>query len=274
MGTYAIGDVQGCYAELQSLLKLIEFSRQDDTLWFVGDLVNRGPQSLAVLRTIESLGDAARVVLGNHDLHLLATSQGVRKFKTSDTFSDLLDAPDCGRLIDWLREQPLLFHDETLNFTMVHAGLAPQWDLKRADELAREVCEIVRGPDWIQFFEHMYGDAPSRWSEELDGWQRARFITNAFTRLRYCQTDGSLDLKTKDAPALVGDGLAPWYAVPWRKHAGERIVFGHWATLQSDTALDPAYGVHHVDFGCVWGGNLVALRLEDLQQFSVPAIAH
>jgi len=271
MATFAIGDVQGCFSELQSLLELIEFDRRTDTLWFVGDLVNRGPQSLEVLRLVEALGDAARVVLGNHDLHLLATSQGVRKFKSRDTFSDVLEAPDCARLIGWLREQPLLHHDEELDFTMVHAGVAPQWSLDDAIRHAGEVSAIVRGSSWIEFFEHMYGDTPSRWDNKLDGWDRMRFITNALTRIRYCNPDGSLALAVKESPGSASDGLSPWFAVPNRATTGSRVVFGHWATLQLDAPLSPSHGVHHIDFGCVWGGQLAALRLDDLEILSVTA---
>ena len=271
MATYAIGDVQGCFNELQTLIKLIEFDRQTDTLWFAGDLVNRGPQSLEVLRLVEGLGDAARVVLGNHDLHLLATSQGVRKFKSRDTFQDVFEAPDCARLLAWLRTQPLLHHDEKLDFTMVHAGIAPQWALGVAKELALEVADIVRGPRWIEYFEHMYGDTPERWHSELDGWNRTRFITNALTRMRYCRLDGSLALDVKDAPEAMNDDVLPWFALPERANLGTRIVFGHWAMLKSDVPLDSTYAVHHIDFGCVWGGRLAALRLDDQTLFSVAA---
>ena len=271
MSTYAIGDVQGCYIELRRLLQLIEFDRDTDCLWFVGDLVNRGPQSLEVLRLVKSLGDAARVVLGNHDLHLLAASQGVRKLKTRDTFHDVLDAPDASTLLDWLRQQPLLHHDPALGFTMVHAGMVPQWSVEFAVELAAEVSSVVRSDRWVDYFEHMYGDTPSRWSAKLKGWDRTRFITNALTRVRYCTPDGDLAVHVKDAKVAAKRGLQPWFAVPGRRSADNRIVFGHWAMLQRQTSVDPVHGVYHVDHGCVWGGSLAALRLEDLRLYSVAA---
>ena len=271
MPTYAIGDVQGCYDELCELLELIEFQPDSDRLWFVGDMVNRGPNSVQVLRYIMSLEDRARVVLGNHDLHLLATSQGIRKFNTRDTFSDVLDAPDAAAILDWLRHQPLLYTDPALDFTMVHAGLAPQWDLAEATALATEVSSLVAGADWVEFFDHMYGNEPRCWQNELRGWPRARFITNALTRSRYCEPDGSLALDITAAQAPADRAVSPWFEMPQRRSRDTRIVFGHWATLRMSAQQCEHEQVYHIDFGCVWGDSLAALRLDDLEMFSVPA---
>lgn len=270
MAVYAIGDVQGCLEELHALLAQVAFDPQRDRLWFVGDLVNRGPDSLAVLRLVKALGERAVVVLGNHDLHLLATAAGARD-KSSDTLREVLNAPDCAALLAWLRECPLLHHDAALGYTLVHAGVPPQWDVEEAAGHARELEAVLRSGECEAFLRAMYGDEPDRWSPGLTGWERLRYITNAFTRMRYCGRDGRLALEEEGPPGREPPGVTPWFAVPGRRTANARIIFGHWATLQLERPLDPIYGVFHVDTGCVWGGRLTALRLEDQRYFSVPS---
>lgn len=272
MPTYAIGDVQGCYRELRSLLEHIDFAERRDTLWLTGDLVNRGPDSLAVLRAVMQLGDRAVTILGNHDLHLLARAFveniGPRR---RDTLEQVLHAPDRDELLDWLRRRPLVHCDPRLGYTMVHAGLAPSWTSSMAEALGGEVSEALRGRDFAAFLADMYGDTPARWDPDLEGMERLRFITNCLTRMRYVRDDGSLDLGEKGPPGQAGDGLVPWFAVAGRASAGERIVFGHWSTLRLDDESRTRYGVEPLDTGAVWGGALTALRLEDGARFSVPA---
>lgn len=272
MAIYAIGDVQGCYGELQALLRHVGFVRGSDRLWFVGDLVNRGPRSLDVLRFVAELGDDAVVVLGNHDLNLVAVAAGVREERPRDTLREILDAPDGPELIEWLVHRPLLHRESGLPYTMVHAGLAPQWNTTAAASRAREVESTLTGPRRSEFLAHMYGDVPDRWSDGLEGWPRLRFITNAFTRIRYVDTKGRLDLAHSGPPGTQPDSLVPWFAAPNRRSAGEAIVFGHWATLQVEAALDTAHAVYHLDTGCVWGGPLTAMRLDDGRYFSVPGL--
>lgn len=269
MSVYAIGDIQGCYSELQALLDEIRFEPQHDLLWFAGDLVNRGPHSLEVVRFVKALGERAITVLGNHDLHLLATSEGIRR-KSKDTFGDILSAPDRDELLAWLRHRPLLHRDEEFGFTMVHAGLPPQWSVADAEHYSNELATVLEGPEFGAFLKNMYGDQPALWSERLHGWDRLRFITNALTRMRYCDPRGAIVIEPTGPPETVGADLSPWYSVPDRRSAGERIIFGHWATLQMHRPLDPAHGVYHLDTGCVWGGRLTALRLDDERFFSVP----
>jgi len=265
MPSYAIGDIQGCHKELQRLLEHIKFDPAEDSLWFVGDLVNRGPDSLAVLRFVRSLGDRAITVLGNHDLHTLAVAHGHLKYHRNDNIDDILDAEDCDELMNWLRHQPLLHHDAKLNFTMLHAGLPPQWDLATAQACANEVESVLQGSEYVEFLENMYGNKPDTWDDKLQGIERLRFITNCFSRLRYCDASGRLALEEKGKPGEQPFGLMPWFNVPGRKSSTMRIVFGHWSTLgtvESDT-------VYAVDTGCLWGGTLTALRLEDCQAFSI-----
>ena len=264
MATYAIGDVQGCYDELQSLLSSFQFDEQRDTLWFTGDLVNRGPQSLQTLEFVYRLPNKV-VVLGNHDLHLLAVAAGVWTPHESDTFDEILQADDREKLLHWLCQQPLFHYDDTLNFCLVHAGLPPQWTCEQAIALATEVHQILKGDQVSDFLAHMYGNEPTCWSDDLSGWDRLRFITNAFTRMRYCTACGELDLVTSsnNAPA----GFMPWFKVPQRRHQHEHICFGHWASLKAEVNEPQVYAL---DAGCVWGGQLMALRLEDLKRFSVP----
>jgi bis(5'-nucleosyl)-tetraphosphatase (symmetrical) len=260
MAVYAVGDIQGCDEEFGRLLQTLNFSPSRDTLWLVGDLVNRGPRSLEVLRRVKALGSAVISVLGNHDLHLLALALSPNEpLKSKDTLRPILDAPDRDELIDWLRHRSMLHHDAKLGCTMVHAGLRPQWDLATAQSCARELEETLRDERRCrELFKHMYGDKPDRWSDDLRGMERLRFITNCLTRLRYCRDDGTLELKfkgeVKDAPKHV----MPWFKVPHRKSRDTRIVFGHWSAL----GYHDADGVLATDTGCVWGEKLCAVRLD------------
>ena len=268
MAIYAIGDIQGCFDELLTLLAQLSFEPGRDQVWFVGDLVNRGTQSLQVLRYIRGLGGSAVTVLGNHDIHLLAVAGGHTAARRDDTFHDVLNAPDREELLDWLRHQPLLHHDNDLGITMIHAGLPPQWDLTTARACATEVENALRGAHYHDYLAAIYGNGPAQWSDTLTGSERWRFITNCFTRLRYCDAQGRLALKDKGAPGTQTAGYMPWFSVPGRANAGLEIVFGHWSTL--DACDTP--GVHHLDTGCVWGGALTALRLDDgrRERISIP----
>ncbi|MDE0456306.1 MAG: symmetrical bis(5'-nucleosyl)-tetraphosphatase [Chromatiales bacterium] len=269
MPTYAIGDVQGCYRELRSLLRECGFDARRDRLWFVGDLVNRGPASLEVLRFVADLGDRAQTVLGNHDLHLVASARGIRPLRARDTFRDVLDAADGEALVDWLREQPVIHRDPERGFVMVHAGIAPAWTIDDALVHGAELSRALRAPDHPRLLAGMYGNEPHKWRKSLSGIDRLRFITNAFTRMRYCHGDGRLDFSDTDPPGTQDSSLTPWFELRDAHVDGIRIVFGHWATLQVETALPRGLHVRHVDTGCVWGGSLTALRLEDDREFSV-----
>lgn len=259
MAVYAIGDLQGCHDSLRRLLDYLAFDPTHDRVWLVGDLVNRGPASVEVLRLVRSLGKAAVTVLGNHDLHLLAVAHHKEHRRNKDTFDDVLHAPDRDDLLEWLCQQPLLHHDPLLRMTMVHAGLPPQWNLDQACILAAELQEVLRGDQRKEFFRHMYGNHPNCWSKNLSGWERLRVISNCFTRLRYCTVDGRLDMKHKGPPGTQSSPYIPWFLVPGRRSAGETIVFGHWSTLGYHHQSD----VYALDSGCVWGGRLTALRLDD-----------
>lgn len=258
MAVYAIGDVQGCFDELEKLLAVIVFDAGHDTLWFAGDLVNRGPKSLPVLRFVKGLGERAITVLGNHDLHMLAVTQGHERYHRKDTFDDVLAAPDREEIVDWLRQRPLLHHDDKLQVTLIHAGLPPQWDLVQAMACAAEVEAALRGADYSAYLEHMYGNEPECWSENLTGQQRLRYITNCFTRLRFCDTQGRLALEEKGAPGSAPKPYLPWFTVPGRRSADLNIVFGHWSTL--GPCRDK--GIFPLDTGCLWGGSLTALQLD------------
>lgn len=268
MAVYAIGDIQGCFDELQALLVKIRFDVSTDKLWFAGDLVNRGPKTLEVMRFVKSLGPAATTVLGNHDLHLLAVASGCANVKKSDTVNSVLAAPDSQELLDWLRKQPLIHHDAKLGFTMVHAGLPPQWDLKTALSCANEVESILGSNVYKEFFKHMYGNKPDIWSDDLSGWGRLRYIVNCFSRLRYCDTQGKLALNEKGEPGNQTQGLLPWFEVPGRKSENLRIIFGHWSTLRLYKIKQE--NVFAVDTGCVWGDTLTAISLvENPEYFSI-----
>jgi bis(5'-nucleosyl)-tetraphosphatase (symmetrical) len=259
MALYAIGDVQGCDAELGALLGLLKFSADRDRLWFVGDLVNRGPDSLAVLRRIRSLGEAATVTLGNHDLHLLAVAYGSATLRSDDTLREILAAPDREVLLEWLAGRVLLHEDQALNLCMLHAGLAPQWDLTLARQCAREFEATLRR-DPVTLFATLYGDQPDRWDDVRDDVERRRFIANCFTRLRYVDADGRLALRVKGSPKKSQTAsLMPWFEAHGARWRGPRIVFGHWSTLGFFCNAD----VTSLDTGCVWGGTLTALRMDD-----------
>lgn len=258
MALYAIGDVQGCFEALQELLSKLDFDPSNDKLWFTGDLVNRGPQSLEVLRFVAALGDSAVTVLGNHDLHLLAVAYGCASAKPRDTLDAILAAPDRAALLDWLRRRPLMHFDAASGVALVHAGLVPQWDVDRARALAAEVEAVLSGPHHTELYSHMYGDAPDRWDAALAGYDRLRFIVNVCTRLRYCDSSGRINLAYKGAPGSQPAPWQPWFRTPNRRSAGTRIVFGHWSTL----GLHNADGVLGLDTGCVWGVKLTAIRLD------------
>ncbi|MDQ3796163.1 MAG: symmetrical bis(5'-nucleosyl)-tetraphosphatase [Pseudomonadota bacterium] len=258
MAIYAIGDIQGCYEEFRALLKQLRFHAGRDRLWLVGDLVNRGPKSLETLRFVKDLGEAALCVLGNHDLHLLAEHVGARQTKPGSSLRAVLEAHDREELIDWLRRRPLLHHDETLGYTMLHAGLVPQWDLATARTCAAEVEHLLRGGDYQQLMYNMYGDQPDFWSASLTDWPRARVIINVFTRLRYCDAEGRMDMHASGPPGNQPSHLMPWFQVPDRRNKDINIVFGHWAAL----GYHRAPGIIALDSGCVWGGALTAVRLD------------
>jgi bis(5'-nucleosyl)-tetraphosphatase (symmetrical) len=258
MPLYAVGDVQGCGDELLALLDRIRFDPEHDRLWFTGDLVNRGPRSTEVLRWVKRLGGRAVTVLGNHDLHLLAVAAGAAAPRPQDTLGDVLAAPDSEELLEWLRHRPLLHGDAALGYTLVHAGLLPSWGLDQARSLAAEVESALRGPDYRDFLAHLYGNQPDGWSDALRGWDRLRVITNALTRLRYCDAQGRMNLLPTGPPGSQPAGWLPWFQVPGRKSRGARIVFGHWSALgawQGD-------GVIGLDSGCLWGRELTAARLD------------
>lgn len=261
MATYAIGDIQGCYDDLMALLDKIGFDSGNDKLWFAGDLVNRGPKSLEVLRFVKSLKDQAVTVLGNHDLHLLALSQGNRSHYKHGTLDEILKAPDRDELIHWLRHRPLMHHNEKRGYSLIHAGLPPQWDIKTALACAGELEKTLRGPGFHDFCQKMYGNHPDQWQNNLKGIERLRFITNAFTRLRYCTKDGRLSLRDKGSPGSQSKGALPWFEISNRATRRNRILFGHWSTL----GYHQADNVWCLDSGCLWGGQLTALRVRKSQ---------
>lgn len=267
MAVFAIGDVQGCFAELLALLELIDFNPDQDQLWFAGDLVNRGPKSLDTLRFVRDLGPTAITVLGNHDLHLLAAAHDYPLSKDDHTLDAILGAPDREVLIDWLRRQPLLHHDASLGYTIVHAGLPPQWDLATAQHCAQEVETVLRSARLPEFLSHMKGKQPDLWSEDLTGWDRLRFIVNCFTRIRYCNKAGQLEFKSKGPPGTQQDGYYPWFEIPARASRDMKIIFGHWSTLGPRNDPD----IYPIDSACLWGGRLTALRIDSApQRFELP----
>lgn len=264
---YAIGDVQGCYEPLLRLLEHIDFDEKSDRLWFVGDLVNRGLQSLEVLRFIQSLPIQPRITLGNHDLHLLSRlfNPSARK-NQDDTLQAILAASDGEALGHWLRKQSILYHDESLNIVMCHAGIAPLWDLSVATMCAKALEAVLQGEHYKDYLSHMYGNTPDYWSPTLSGMDRLRCITNYFTRMRFCDANGRLLLGYKGTINAAPMGIFPWYAVPNRPVINAEIVFGHWAALMGRC---PISGIHAIDTGCLWGGKLTALRLQDRKRFAV-----
>lgn len=259
MATYVIGDLQGCLTPLKVLLDKLRFDDNTDKLWFVGDIVNRGPESLAALRFVRDLGDSAITVLGNHDLHLLAVINGIRKVSPKDTLDDILDAADLDDLTRWLRQQPLIHTDHQLGYTLAHAGVYPLWSLETAHALADEVHGMLPSDDFLEFLPAMYGNDPARWNDDLATHDRWRFVINAFTRMRYCLADGSLDCSFNGPPAAAPKNLLPWYRVKNRVPLPTTVVFGHWS---SHPAIAPPRIVP-TDRGCVWGGALTAYHLEE-----------
>lgn len=270
MADYAIGDIQGCYEPLMRLLDHIDFNEHEDCLWFVGDLVNRGPQSLAVLRFIKNLSLTPRITLGNHDLHLLGSLFAGRPWKGhDDTLQEIIHAEDGEELGHWLRQQAIIYYSPELNYVMSHAGICPLWDLQQALSYGKELEEVLAGDNYIDFLQHMYGNKPKQWSGDIEGIRRLRLITNYFTRMRLCDSQGGLDFEHKEGLTYLPEGLYPWYAVPNRQKIAPDILFGHWAALMG---FCPEPNIHALDTGCLWGGSLTAMRLQDQQRFSVPAV--
>lgn len=267
MATYLVGDIQGCFDELQQLLTTVDFDATNDTLWLAGDLVARGPKSLETLRFVKSLGDSAKVILGNHDLHLLAIYHGINPIKKKDKTAPIYEAKDCDELIHWLRQQPLfLEHDE---FVMCHAGISPQWDLQTARQCSQEISQLLSGDDWVWLLSNMYDSLPDFWHADLKGMERNRYIINAFTRMRFVHPDMRLDMKCKLPPSEAKQGdLLPWFEHPERIQLEKTVIFGHWAALmghQDNNAIG-------LDTGCVWGGELTMLRWEDKKMFTQKAL--
>ena len=271
MAVYAIGDIQGCCDEFEQLLDRLQFDPTQDQLWLTGDLVNRGPRSLDTLRLVKSLGKSAITVLGNHDLHLLAVAFDQNARRKKDTFDDILSAPDRDELLDWLRQQPLLHHDAKLNRTLIHAGLPPQWTLTQARACARELERVLQNADHArELFQQMYGDTPDRWDDQLQGFDRLRFITNCLTRLRVCTADGTLRLKEKNVPHQLASGLYPWFRAPQRQTANDQIICGHWSAL----GYHDADQVLALDTGCIWGGTLCGIRIDiNSKPVHIPSIS-
>lgn len=279
MATYVIGDLQGCFDELQQLLEKINYQPSKDCLWFVGDVINRGPKSLECLRFVKNAceNDKAQMVLGNHDFHLLAAYAGLEKYLSkSDTITPILEADDVDELVNWLRMQPLIACHEVYNSVMVHAGIPPQWSIQQAIELSKEPQQHLQGKHWQAFLrDHLFGNQADQWCDSLQGWQRIRYIVNAFVRMRYCDSEGKLDFKQKSSPEKylkkirqhqavtaedlkLSESIQPWFLWSNRKNRDRQIFFGHWSTLG---AID-GYGVHATDTGCLWGGQLTAYEME------------
>ena len=263
MSTYVVGDIQGCLKPLKCLLKEVDFNPKKDVLWSVGDVVNRGPRCLKTLRFLYKMRKSLVMVLGNHDLHLLAVAAGVRSPSRSDTLDKILKAPDRDKLLKWLIKRPLIHQEH--GYTMVHAGIPPQWSAKQAMAYGKEVQRVLKSPDCVVFFKHMYGNEPAVWSAGLRGMERLRVITNYLTRMRFCDENGVLDLESKGpepnpGPPVQGSKeVAPWFSHPGRKTASERILFGHWASIAGHTNSLNAIGL---DTGCVWGGSMSLFELE------------
>lgn len=269
MSLYCIGDLQGCNAPFQRLLEKIDFSPSRDTLYLLGDLVNRGPDSLGTLRSLTALGDAAQCLLGNHDLHLLALWQGVRKPGRHDTVQDILQAPDRKALLDWLRHRAMALHRH--GWLMVHAGVLPQWSTEKSMTLAAEVECALRGPDLKSFLSAMYGNAPHQWQDSLEGADRLRVIVNALTRLRFCSAQGVMDFNNNKGASGAPEGYLPWFEVPGRATQDTPMAFGHWSTLVTDASGHTGLrnNTLPLDTGCVWGGRLTAARLEGAAVFEL-----
>lgn len=265
MARYVVGDIQGCLDSLHALLHRVRFDPESDVLWCVGDLVNRGPKSLEVLRFVRGLGDRVRVVLGNHDLYLLMVQAGFRKRGKDDTLQPILDAPDADTLLDWVACRPLMHVED--GFAMVHAGILPQWDVPKAKDLADEVSQVLRGAGRNAFLAALAGNLPARWDDSLNGQGRLRCIVNAMTRMRFCSADGEMEFRHKGAPDNAPEGTMPWFDVPGRLHGPFTLLTGHWSAL----GLRVTDQIVSLDTGCLWGGHLTAYRLEDGAIFQVPS---
>ncbi|XOD69955.1 MAG: bis(5'-nucleosyl)-tetraphosphatase (symmetrical) ApaH [Sodalis sp. (in: enterobacteria)] len=271
MSTYLIGDIHGCYDELQIILERVQFNATEDTLWLTGDLVARGPGSLEVLRLVRSLGDSVRMVLGNHDLHLLAVHAGISRKKRKDRITPLLKAPDFDELINWLRYQPVLQVDEKKKLVMAHAGITPQWDLATARKCACEVEAALKSDGYSLFLDAIYDDMYNNWNQELSGIARLRFSINVFTRMRYCFSNGQLEMNCKENPERIQGSLRPWFSLARLVPECWSIVFGHWSSLMGHGTPPHIYGL---DTGCCWGGELTLLRWEDKSFIRVPFQRH
>jgi len=258
MAIFVIGDVQGCYKSLRKLIRQTGFKAKNDQLWFCGDLVNRGPSSADVLRYIMDLGESAVCVLGNHDLNLLAVANDARETKDSDTLEDVLNASDSSEMLDWLRRRPLFHRSKDIHVCMVHAGIYPAWSIGKAAKLANEVEDALRSSDYKDFLKNMYGNYPAYWKNDLQGWERLRFITNTMTRMRYLDKSGALELELNCKPGAQPPGFYPWYKLEARRKQSWRVVFGHWSTLGLSTHNNAIC----LDSGCLWGGSLTAVRID------------
>lgn len=264
MATYAIGDLQGCHQHFLELLDLIGFNPTRDRLWLVGDIVNRGPDSLSLLRTLMELGDAVTMVLGNHDLHLLAIAAGSASQHRGDTLQSILEAPDSAVLLGWLKQQRLFYHED--EYALVHAGLLPDWNVEQTTALAEEVEAVIRSDQFQIFSRSMYGNEPDYWDDNLREESRMRVVINATTRMRVCTPEGKMDFSYKGELSAIPHGLLPWFEIPWRASKNTTIVFGHWSAL----GLHLTPNLIALDTGCVWQGCLTSVRLEDRKVFQMP----
>ncbi len=266
MATYAIGDIQGCFSHFKNLLSIINFNSHKDRLWLVGDIVNRGPESLKTLKYIKNLGKSVTMVLGNHDIHLIKLAGGNENQKNGDTLSETLASPDIQEIIDWLRKKPLFHYEE--DYAMVHAGILPQWDISQTVALANEVEEQLSGNEWRVFLPEVYGDYPNFWNENWTGYTRFRVIINALTRLRTCTSDGKMDFEYKGGLDQIPKQRMAWFDIPGRKTKKINVVFGHWSSIGLHTKNNATC----LDTGCVWGRSLSALRLEDQRVFQTDCL--
>jgi len=263
MTDYAIGDIQGCFQPLQNLLAKVDFSPSRDRLWVAGDLINRGPESLETLRYLRTIDNAAEVVLGNHDLHLMAVAMGGHKTRNKDTLEAIFKAPDYPELLNWLRHQHLCLYDEQRDLMMAHAGLPHIWSVDDALNCACEVEAVIRGPEASGYFREMYGNEPACWDPSLTGQDRWRVITNYFTRMRFIASDGTLELETKESAGAAPEGYAPWFS--YARKDSTKVIFGHWAALEGKTEDDQFHGL---DTGCVWGGSLTLMNIDTQERIS------